>query len=61
MTEQEKEILKRAAAIMERVAEPDFAHTNEAGALFVEAKQIVFRAAGVPGYEVEPSAEQDSE
>ena len=53
MTEQEKEILKRAAAIMEQVAEPEFTHTNEAGALFVEAKRVVFRAAGVPGYEAE--------
>lgn len=61
MTEQEKEILKRAAAIIERVAEPGFTHTNEAGALFVEAKQIVFRAAGVPGYEAETTAEPVSE
>ena len=55
MTEQEKAILKNAASIMEQVAEPGFNHTNENGALFVEAKRIIFRAAGVPGYEEEES------
>lgn len=46
---------------MEQVAEPTFQHTNQAGALFVEAKKLIFEAAGVSGFtkdqQVEPVEE----
>lgn len=59
--DKKQEIIDKAAAIMEQVAEPTFQHTNQAGALFVEAKKLIFEAAGVSGFtkdqQVEPTEE----
>ena len=50
-----------AAAIIQNTAEPNFNHTNQAGALFVKAQNIIFSAAGVSGFEkaLEKAEEQD--
>lgn len=40
-----------AAAIIQNAAEPNFNHTNESGALFIKAQNIIFSAAGVSGFD----------
>ena len=46
-----QETINHAAAIIQNAAEPNFNHTNESGALFIKAKNIIFSAAGVSGFE----------
>jgi hypothetical protein len=45
-----QDMIDRAAAILEQVAEPSFQHTNQSGALFIEARKIIFKLAGVSGF-----------
>ena len=46
-----QETINQAAAIIQNTAEPNFNHTNESGALFIKAQNIIFSAAGVSGFE----------
>jgi len=42
--------IDKAAQIIETVAEPSHKHTNEGGALFIQARAVLFAAAGVTGF-----------
>jgi len=56
-----QETIDKAASILEQVAEPMFQHTNQSGALFVEAKAIIFKLAGVSGFKGEGKAVEQGE
>ena len=57
----DQETINQAAAIIQNAAEPNFNHTNESGALFVKARNIIFSAAGVSGFEKDQGSAQEQE